>query len=94
MDDVVRDQSHSNLREVLHFINYLFDIAVQLFYFFKINFKLIFIFLYYFDILILKINLINIYYFDVLKKYISKNNFYSLNRTLFFSTWTLIPHNF
>ena len=71
----MRDQSHSNLREVLHFINYLFDIAVQLFYFFKINFKLIFIFLYHFDILILKINLINIYYFDVLKNIFHKTTF-------------------
>ena len=71
----MRDQSHSNLREVLHFINYLFGIAVQLFYFFKINFKLICIFLYYFDILILKINLINIYYFDVLKNIFQKTTF-------------------
>jgi len=36
MDAVVRDQSHSNWREVLHFINYLFGIADQLFYFFKL----------------------------------------------------------
>jgi hypothetical protein len=33
MDDVVRDQSHSNLREVLHFINYLFGIGFNYFIF-------------------------------------------------------------